>query len=1288
MNHSCSPKKQKPMLTDIFLPASAAAHPDFAESAKSNVVKNVFLVSPDNTSTVSLPSNEKMKLLEASEVLTGTKFLRAVAAAAESPYLFLSLSTHEIIPSHRCWERMRQTAEATGAEMVYCDRNDSHGAHPCIDYTAGGLRDDFDFGSLVLIRTESLREFLHSTPTPRFRYAGWYALRLFLSRKGIIFHLPEILYTEIETDHRASGEKQFDYVNPAARAVQLEMERACTEHLKQIDAYLAPQDWEDLPPDNEEDYPVEVSVIIPVRNRVRTIQDAVESALSQQADFDFNVIVVDNHSNDGTTEALAEMKQRADIGDRLVVIRPERTDLGIGGCWDVAIRSEHCGKYAVQLDSDDLYSAPDVLERIRNAFSGTAPAAMVIGSYRMVDFHLQTLPPGLIDHKEWTAENGRNNALRINGLGAPRAFRTHILRRIGFPNTSYGEDYALGLTISRTWHIHRIYDELYLCRRWEGNSDAALDITRINKNNLYKDRLREMELNARKQLIRLRKHEADEVEVKTFFQKQLERWEEVKVRFEEVEKQMKTRALPLEECELAVQCNPRRIKSTGAQIDKRTIKNRPCFLCEENRPAEQYNLPAYGTLRILVNPYPILPHHLTIPTRAHQPQTYSLFAEKTPLLAKQMPSFLFFYNGARCGASAPDHAHLQAGARGFVPIERDWKQYDNQLEQIYPFSPQEKNEMAEKGCSPQTDGIFRLQGYACPAFVVKGSVKANILLTLKVIEALERGDREEPDFNLLCWSNVEENANADSVTTVIFPRRAHRPACYTAEGKQHLLISPGALDMGGLLVAPRLEDFEKITPAKAQAILREVAITPGDANKIAKRLHSAPNNENATERAVKLPEADSEVAVGIMKAETLEFSLNGLYSAKGQKVSGLQKVCVKEGGVEWNGNLYSELCFTPSTCTDFFTLNEVPIGIGFHWQRNCRQSFHGALKLIIEDGRLLAVNIIAIEDYLVSVISSEMKATSSPQLLRAHAVISRSWVYNQIIRRHNAPRHTNSFSFVRHQDSIVKWYNGNDHVLFDVCADDHCQRYQGIGQAVLPQVAEAVQATRGQILTFEGALCDTRFSKCCGGVSESYDTCWEEQTFPYLSPVRDDQTHTDLPDLTNEEEAEKWIRSAPPSFCHTTDKELLQEVLNDYDCETTDFYRWNVSFTPEEVHAWILEKSGEELGRITDLIPVKRGAGGRLSLLKIVGSERTLTVGKELEIRRLLSPTHLYSSAFVVDKEYENGELKCFKLTGAGWGHGVGLCQIGAAVMAKQGYDYAQILSHYYPGSQLTTLQE
>ena len=422
--------------------------------------------------------------------LRSTQTLRSIAEAVSQKYILIYTKDLPLEMGLFALDRMIAVAEDTRADMLYADHYEvvdgQRKKHPVIDCQKGALRDDFDFGSVLVFRTASFRRAVRSMEAD-YEWGALYDLRLRMKK---IVHINEYLYTEIETDTRKSGEKQFDYVDPKNRAVQVEMEQICTAHLKRIGAYLEPK-FKDVEFSGE--FPVTASVVIPVYNRVRTVKDAVESALAQQCDFPFNVIVVDNHSTDGTTELLEEISAK---DERLVHVVPAKYDLGIGGCWNLAVHSEKCGEFAVQLDSDDVYSGPDTLTKIVNAFR-EQNCAMVVGTYQMTNFDMQPIPPGVIDHREWTEENGRNNALRINGLGAPRAFWTPLLRTINLPNTSYGEDYALGLRISREYRIGRIYDVLYCCRRWEGNSDAALDIERVNANNLYKDRIRTWELEAR-----------------------------------------------------------------------------------------------------------------------------------------------------------------------------------------------------------------------------------------------------------------------------------------------------------------------------------------------------------------------------------------------------------------------------------------------------------------------------------------------------------------------------------------------------------------------------------------------------------------------------------------------------------------------------------------------------------------------------------------------------------------------------------------------------------------------
>lgn len=433
---------------------------------------------------------------------------------------------------------------------------------------------------------------------------------------------------------------------------------------------------------------------------------------------------------------------------------------------------------------------------------------------------------------------------------------------------------------------------------------------------------------------------------------------------------------------------------------------------------------------------------------------------------------------------------------------------------------------------------------------------------------------------------------------------------------------------------------------------------------------------------------EPEISVGIVNAQEIHFTLNARFLAKGETVSGNQQVSFEEGGILWNGNVYRELTFTPLDEDSSFSLYDVTIGINFHWERQETQSFIGTLKLVVYEGKITAINILPAEDYLTSVISSEMNATSSLEFLKAHAVVSRSWLLAQIEKRKAmSKKQGDFFSFVKTDTEYIRWYDREDHTIFDVCADDHCQRYQGITKATNQSVAEAVKATCGQVMMYKNSICDARFSKCCGGITEEFDTCWENKKYPYLTAVRDDKNDAAMPDLTIEEEADKWIRSTPDGFCNTHDKHILSQILNNYDQETTNFYRWKVRYTQEEIAELIRTNTKCDYGQIIDLIPVERGKSGRISKLKIVGTLKTLIIGKELEIRRTLSDTHLFSSAFVVDKGPQQDDVPAwFELTGAGWGHGVGLCQIGAAVMGEKGYNYNDILLHYYKDADIRKL--
>ena len=1253
---------------DLFLPFEALEKGEetLLELHENKTVQHInLLVSSDFASQHQVPEGCTFVVIDRME---SSNTVMSIAENTDADYLLLCTRMASVRWGLYALERFLRTADDTGAVMVYSDHYSlEEGAltkHPAIDYQAGSLRDDFDFGSLWLIKSQALLDYVAQTDRVDYQYAGLYDLRLYLSRKGEIFHLNEYLYTEAELDTRKSGEKQFDYVNPRNREVQIEMERACTAHLEKVGA-IVDTNFYRQPDFDEQDFACEASVVIPVFNREKTIADAVKSALSQKTNFPYNVIVVNNHSTDSTGEILDSI----DDG-RLIQIVPGRTDLGIGGCWNVAVNSNHCGKFAVQLDSDDLYSSPKTLQKIVDAFH-EQKAAMIIGSYRMCDFDLNTLPPGLIDHKEWTDENGCNNALRINGLGAPRAFFTPLVRQIQFPNTSYGEDYALGLAFSRRYRIGRIYDELYLCRRWGGNSDAALSVEKVNANNLYKDRLRTMELKARQHLLQGKADIMEDSSISRFFNRQLEVWTDARHRFRDL-KHVETRQFS---DQLKLQWNPARIVSTGAKIDKKTLGERPCFLCDKNRPKEQMSKQIDEKFHLLVNPFPILPVHFTIPARKHQPQLiYKNYGEMHRFISLHS-DLMVFYNGPKCGASAPDHLHFQAGTNGILPLQTNWQRLSRNLTDIISLNDEEK--------------ISVVRDFIVPAFVIiSKSAESDEALFRRLYKAMpQRGDETEPMMNIISWRKGEE------FISVVIPREKHRPEAYFAEGDAQFVVSPGALDMSGLIITPREEDFRKLTEEKALSLLQECGVSEEKMNAIIAKLKASKDAEDAAEASSTLYNKGKQpdVTVGIVSAQKIHFSLNKPYLAKGEKVLGEQVVEFSEGGVLWNGNQYSQLTFHPQSADASFSLSDVTIGVNFHWERKETQTFLGTLRFVVESDKIVAINELPVEKYLESVISSEMSATSSLELLKAHAVISRSWLLAQMKKRREVAENGNNFfSFTKKEDTLIRWYDREDHTLFDVCADDHCQRYQGITKETSPHVAEAIRQTKGQILMDGEEICDARFSKCCGGITEEFQYCWEDTPKTYLTAVRDialGVEHT-LPNLTNEEEAEKWIRFNRPAFCNTQDKKILSEVLNDYDQETVNFYRWKETLSQEKLQQLIADKLKMDLGAILDMKAVERGKSGRISKLQLIGTEKTFTIGKELEIRRTLSDSHLLSSAFVVDKydKDEQGVPQRFELIGAGWGHGVGLCQIGAAVMGEQGYHYDAILLHYYQGAEIKKL--
>ena len=825
--------------------------------------------------------------------------------------------------------------------------------------------------------------------------------------------------------------------------------------------------------------------------------------------------------------------------------------------------------------------------------------------------------------------------MRINGLGAPRAFFTPLLRSIGFPNTSYGEDYALGLQFSRHYRIGRIFTELYLCRRWGGNSDAALSVDKINANNLYKDRLRTVELKARQQVQQGGGESLTESPILRFFNRQLQTWHDVRKRYRDLQ-QVETRELVTDTITLQVQWNPARIGSTGAKIDAKSIAERPCFLCAKNRPQEQMHRVIDGKYELLVNPFPILPIHFTLPTVKHQPQRILPMFGEMLKLAESNTAITLLYNGPHCGASAPDHAHLQAVSSGILPLQQAWQRLSRNLVEVV------KDE--------EDNGIWQVADYPAAAFVIRSYQKSvGERLFRRIYDALPPAeDQTEPMMNIIMWQSD------GAVLSVVLPRRKHRPACYTATGDAQYIISPGAVDMGGLIITPREQDFRRVTPELILDIYRELSLTPEQMQEVVERVKTDKVKVKREKSIIPNFKEQPNVSVGIVSGQKIEFSLNAPYTAKGETIEGRQTVEFSEGGILWNGNQYRELTFTPSSAEASFSLFDVTIGVNFHWERKETQVFLGTLRLVVESDQITAINELPVEKYLASVISSEMKATAGLELLKAHAVISRSWLLAQMRRREEVQEHKNDFfSFIKKDDELIRWYDREDHTIFDVCADDHCQRYQGITKQTSKNVEQALKATRGQILCYGDDICDARFSKCCGGVTEEFQYCWEDTPKPYLISVED-------------------------PFCNTNDKAVLSQVLNDYDLETNDFYRWTVEYSVDEISALIREKLKDDFGTITDLIPLERGKSGRIWKLKIVGTKKTFTIGKELEIRRALSESHLYSSAFDVEKT-EKG----FRLNGKGWGHGVGLCQIGAAVMGQQGYKYDAILLHYYRNAEI-----
>ena len=751
--------------------------------------------------------------------------------------------------------------------------------------------------------------------------------------------------------------------------------------------------------------------------------------------------------------------------------------------------------------------------------------------------------------------------------------------------------------------------------------------------------------------------EMKETRIHKFVGDQLSRWPLACNNFRAL-KDVRVRELEVGGLTVKLQFNPARMISSAAKLTKEEIAKRRCFLCRENRPPEQIMLKFEGRkgkkYDILVNPYPIFPNHLVIAKSKHTDQSiWHRYIDMLDL-AKKYHGCAFFYNGPKSGASAPDHHHFQGVPKGMMPLENDINHYLDQL------TPTESQDNPLKYLVPNQDAhLYHYQKFTTGVFVLRSETsKSAAKLFYRLLDCADIPEGEpEPLINLYSWWSHGE------FRTVVVFRRSHRSHHYWSEGPDHLTMSPGCADMAGVFIVPVEKEYDALTSEWLSDMVREVSVPEEEQARIINRLTREQQLLN----------------VGIMNSDELEFEI----LADG---AGPRKAKVREGKIEYDGALYDELYFeAPNPSTMFaepsFILHGVTIGVGFHWERKENQKFAGALKIIVEKNRLVAINVVGIEDYLLSVISSEMSATASEEFLKAHAVISRSWVLAQISALRTdccypVPEGVNNVpSLVSNLDSLfakneanessdlieyTKWYDKEDHKLFDVCADDHCQRYQGLTRAVGKRVRRVIDATWGQALHYDGKLCDARFSKCCGGKMEKFSSCWEDKDYAYLQPL------ADTPDHNPEGEC----------FCATQDKEILGQVLNNYDQETVDFYRWTQEYDRAELADLIERRSGIALGRILSLEPLERGESGRIIRLKITGETRSLIVGKELEIRRILSDSHLKSSAFDVSYVGDN----IIRLEGRGWGHGVGLCQIGAAVMASKGYSYTQILEHYYPG--------
>jgi len=737
-------------------------------------------------------------------------------------------------------------------------------------------------------------------------------------------------------------------------------------------------------------------------------------------------------------------------------------------------------------------------------------------------------------------------------------------------------------------------------------------------------------------------------DIDKFVHDQLSVWPAVAAKYRAL-KTARTRTLPFGGLLVTLQSNPGRLP----------VIDHGCPLCEENYLEHQHTFPFEGRkgrkYNVLVNRAPIFPNHLVITRDTHVPQTiWHRFPDMLDL-AESLGEYVVFYNSPNSGTTVPQHAHFQACPKGYMPLERAAERLLRAIAANGGRVPESAASEISYVASVRDAQLFHYKRFTRGVFMLRAQTSksmAKMFYRLLDCESLE-GEEREPRFNAFAYCSEGE------YRAVVTMRAAHRPHHFYATGEEHFAISPGAVDMAGFVVVPQEEDFDRIDTAVLQEIFSEVSVSEADEKRLLWRL----------------VRTQPRIEVGILSADEIVFEIIS-------DGAGPQKVSYREGKIDYNGSLYDELVFEAVTISTLFAepsfiLHGVTIGVGFHWERKQEQKFAGTLKFIVDGGKVTAVNIVGVEDYLLSVISSEMKASSSLEFLKAHAVISRSWVMAQMERRKAAKTPVEGLPFdnvpslvtwldgrsgsgasigetEREVPEIRRWYGHGDHRRFDVCADDHCQRYQGLTVAVGEKVRMAIDETWGEVLRFEGALADTRFSKCCGGKTERFSAAWDDRDYPYLS-VREDP------------------------WCQSADETVLTQVLNDYDLETKDFHDWEVRYDIDTLSGIISRKSGRDIGRLTALEPLERGGSGRIVKLRIRGTRYSMDVGKELEIRKYLSESHLYSSWF--DVEMTPGGVV---LRGHGWGHGVGLCQIGAAVMASRGRSYADILAFYYPGTVLS----